>query len=82
MSSFAADSKFELVTIKVSIRGRQGEKQGYTRLLNIESYKLSLADFYDEYIKPESEIESFYFFEYGIIIVLKDYKTNENDRLV
>lgn len=77
MSSFAADSKFELVTIKVPIRGRQGEKQGYTRLLNIKSYKLSLTDFYDEYIKPESEIESFYFFEYGIIIVLKEMKTTD-----
>lgn len=75
MSSFSADSKFELVTIKVPIRGRQREKQGYTRLLNIKSYKLSLVDFYDEYIKPESEIESFYFFEYGIIIVLKEMKT-------
>lgn len=72
MSSFEADSTFELVSIIVPIRGRQVDKQGYTKLINVKSHKFVYEDFYNEYIKPESEIESFHFFDDRIHIILKN----------
>lgn len=73
MSKFEVDSKLELVSIKIPIKGRSDEEEGYTRVIHVESHKLCLENFYDDYIKPESEIKSFYFFNDRIAITLKDF---------